>query len=229
VISLLIGVAGSAIVAVFYGWFIAQREDKIRGYLAARREGRARRRAVRAFVEAVRGYAPGEDTAILAVLILLIPLTLGFASIIRGTYLLEQLVQNDAPVPAMLRVIRDLRPTNSIALILVIYLFGIACLGVYLYGGLVWLQFVWIRRMFAHRIERFMLRIQGLASEAELADLASLEDRVFDESSLREFVTAAKAIAAKHDLGQLVDRFDLWAKGRPEVQPEGSTPGQLGT
>jgi hypothetical protein len=62
--GLILGIAGSAVVAVLYGLFLGQREEKIRYYLSTQRRGWARRRYVRAFVGAVRGRAAAANTSI---------------------------------------------------------------------------------------------------------------------------------------------------------------------
>jgi len=67
-----------------------------------------------------------------------------------------------------------------------------------------------IRRRFAHELDRFTMRIQGLASKAELAELAILESRLTYERSLRAFIAAARAIANRHQVSALAETFDLW-------------------
>lgn len=73
-----------------------------------------------------------------------------------------------------------------------------------------WHPFVVMRRRFAHELDRFALRIQGLASKAELAELAVTESEVTDERSLRRFVDKARQIAERHKVATLVETFDLW-------------------
>jgi hypothetical protein len=68
-----------------------------------------------------------------------------------------------------------------------------------------------VRRTFAREIEQFTLRIQGLASKQELAELAVAEMRVSDEETLKAFIEAAKRIAERHCVPKLVTRFDLWS------------------
>ncbi|MCW5983153.1 MAG: hypothetical protein KIT09_34000 [Bryobacteraceae bacterium] len=75
----------------------------------------------------------------------------------------------------------------------------------------VWMPFIAMRAKFASEIERFTLRIQGLASKSELAELAVLEATVSDEDSLRSFIKHARVIATRHAVPQLVTRFDLWS------------------
>lgn len=65
-------------------------------------------------------------------------------------------------------------------------------------------------RLFSFEVSRFTLRMQGLASADELVRLAKSEAQVVDEHSLQEFISAAAAIAKRHDLLELVARFDLW-------------------
>lgn len=73
-----------------------------------------------------------------------------------------------------------------------------------------WLPFVVMRRAFAHELDRFALRIQGLASKAELAQIAVAESRVRDEHSLRMFVDLVKGVAERHKVPQLAETFELW-------------------
>lgn len=73
-----------------------------------------------------------------------------------------------------------------------------------------WIPFVTMRKRFAVEIERFTLRIQGLATKNELAQLAVLESSVADESTLISFVQHARSIATRHNVSQLVATFDLW-------------------
>lgn len=73
-----------------------------------------------------------------------------------------------------------------------------------------WFPYVVIRKRFEYELARFTLRIQGLASKAELAELAVAEAQVTSEQSLRIFVEKAKAIAVRHEVPQLVSTFDVW-------------------
>lgn len=74
-----------------------------------------------------------------------------------------------------------------------------------------WLPLFLRRRIFAFEVERFTLRMQGLATPAELAELTLAEVFVQDEKSLREFIGVARRIAERHSVVQLVVRFDLWS------------------
>lgn len=70
--------------------------------------------------------------------------------------------------------------------------------------------FVVMRRAFAHELDRFALRIQGLAGKAELAQIAVAESRVRDEPSLKTFVELVKRVAERNEVPQIVKTFDLW-------------------
>jgi len=72
------GVIASVAVAILYGLFFAQREEKIRAYLRRTRSGLIRRLYVLAFVGAVRGRAVANDTGLLGWLILIGPFLLAF-------------------------------------------------------------------------------------------------------------------------------------------------------
>jgi hypothetical protein len=78
------------------------------------------------------------------------------------------------------------------------------------YVNVVRIPYVALRRLFAHEIERFTLRIQGLASKAELADLADAEVEARNEEGLRAFLAKASEIAERHNVARLASRFDLW-------------------
>ena len=90
------------------------------------------------------------------------------------------------------------------------HVFSIGCGLIGVYMLFVWFPYVLIRKQFDHELTRFMLRIQGLASKAELAELAVAEGRVTNEQTLRIFVDKVKAIAVRHEVPQLVSTFDLW-------------------
>ncbi len=80
-----------------------------------------------------------------------------------------------------------------------------------------------MRQRFAYEIERFTLRIQGLASKAELAELAVAEADVIDEKTLRHFVEITRGVASRHGIPQLVTTFDLWKdkETNEKIQPTG--------
>ena len=78
-------------------------------------------------------------------------------------------------------------------------------------GYFFWYPFIVMRKRFSHEIERYTLRIQGLASKAELAELSVLESEVNSEVSLKKFVEKSKFIAKRHNVPQLVKTFDLWS------------------
>lgn len=80
---------------------------------------------------------------------------------------------------------------------------------VIVYGFVIW-PFVRIRKQFSHEINLYLTRIQGLASKAELANLAVLESKVKNETSLKEFIEATREIANRHDVSELVKTFYLW-------------------
>ena len=75
-----------------------------------------------------------------------------------------------------------------------------------------WLPFSIMRKRFTHELDRFSLRIQGLASKTELAELALAETIIADEITLRLYLSLAVGIATRHGILQLASRFDLWEK-----------------
>ena len=80
----------------------------------------------------------------------------------------------------------------------------------FVFHSLIWKPFVVMRRRFGYELERFTLRIQGLASKSELAELAVAETEVKNEETVREFVLIMRRIAERHGIPQLVKTFDLW-------------------
>ncbi len=90
----------------------------------------------------------------------------------------------------------------------------------FLYGMLVWAPVVNATTHFSFEVSRFVSRIQGLASQSELAELALAEVRVVDEAALRRFILVAADIARKHSAIELAARLDLW--GVIEAKPVGT-------
>lgn len=215
--------------AGIYGLLLGQREAKIRGYLASKQHGWVRKRHVKAYVTAVRGYAVALDTRILGMLLLIIPFATAaifWAEASSFTQDLDSLAnravefeQGRSPTPeSLLAELRESRAkvdalrTQAKPFIIGLRVVSILTYFVFLYGLWFWLPLATKRRQLAYEIDRFTLRIQGLASKAELADLAVAESNVADEESLRAFVRLAGVIAARHEVPQLVARFDLWAE-----------------
>jgi len=230
--TFLIGILASAIIAVIYGAVFAQREEKIRGFLSAKREGWARRRYVKAFVGAVRGHAAAADTLMIGVLVLTIPFVLAGVfwsgagdlksrvGILDTRLTLAAQTLHEGQTATRESLEADLRrergnldtlKASADRLVLIMRAFSIVLVGECLYGLFFWLPFATMRRQFEREIDRFTLRIQGLASKGELAQLAMAESAVADEESLRSFVQIAAAIATRQGVPRLVDRFDLWA------------------
>lgn len=77
-------------------------------------------------------------------------------------------------------------------------------------GWIAWVPYVLMRRQFAHEIERFSLRIQGLATSQELADLTKAELGVRDSHTLAVYVKVMRRIAARYDMPELTRSFELW-------------------
>ena len=88
--------------------------------------------------------------------------------------------------------------------------------------GILWMlstiinvNMILFRSAFAHELERFTLRIQGLASKPELAELVTKELAVKDENTAKEFVDVMAKIANRYKVGPLVDTFLLWGPPDP--------------
>ena len=80
------------------------------------------------------------------------------------------------------------------------------------FGAWLWVPMAAVRRQFGYELDRFTTRIQGMATEGELAELARAELKVKDEASLRAFLSIAADIAGRYDASGLVSRFDPWAQ-----------------
>ena len=220
------------LLAIVYGLIFGGREDRIRAYLSAKRTGWLRRRYVKLFVGAVRGEAAAFDTSILAFFIVLFLL---FGTMLPFYYAHEtdRLRRNLQTEINFAKAIldKDKTPTQgtepearmtewidkgsaltksderAIVMFRVVGIISGICFVAFL---LFWYPFLVFRRQFAHELDRFTLRIQGLASKTELADLAVAEAKVKDEETLRLFVDCARTVALRHNIPQLVSTFDLW-------------------
>ncbi len=222
------GLLGSAIIAVVYGLLFAQREDKIRSYLSRKRRGWIRWRYVRAFVGAVRGKAVATDTAILAFFALLVPFIIGGSLLmiaddaeyeIRQAWTRLQEIQDtdqmrrdiDKEVARLEDELTELTK-RAHRNILRARIAGWALITAVYFGLLFWYPFVVMRRRFDHELQRFTLRIQGLGSKSELAELAVAESKVKNEETLRHFFEVTRKIAERHNIPELVSTFDLWGE-----------------
>jgi hypothetical protein len=225
----------SLAVAFIYGLFFAQREDKIRAFLSAKRKGWSRRRYVMAFVGAVRGEAVATDTRLLAYTwLFLVSCLVVFVYVMSG-HLTTQMAEIDMRNKVIEAGIEGRGPTKEsietqvqalradvlaikskfALLIKVTHITSVVGYVLVYAAVLFWLPFVVMRKRFAFELERFALRIQGLASKTELAELALAESGVVGEEGLRAFVKKAGAIAERHGIPQLVKTFDLWGLMRP--------------
>jgi hypothetical protein len=229
--AFLIGFAGSATVAIIYGLVIAQREEQIRRYLSSQRKGWVRKRYVRAFVGAVRGRAAVTDTSLLAFLTLLVPFVFSMVCwMVSGNF--EQRTQSiesrwrrlqtdpgitkepnvqsaQEELAALIEEWTRIKAQTTLLVLVLRIVSGLSLLTFYV-GWFFWHPFVVMRRRFAYEIERFTLRIQGLASSTELAELAVAESKVVDEKTLQSFVEMTRRVAIRHEIPQLVTTFDLW-------------------
>lgn len=88
--------------------------------------------------------------------------------------------------------------------------FLIVCAIWFLYLAYIWLPSVIFRTRFEQELERFLERLQVLASKSELAHLHSLESQVVDEETARQYVEHVKSIASRHEIESLARPFQLW-------------------
>jgi hypothetical protein len=231
-ISALLGAIILSLLAAFlFRVFLITPADATREYLAKQRSGWRRKRYVRIFVEAVRGQAKIDEAILLFRVSYFIPLMLVFF----GTALLlesfhstrfanqmikqyENALRNEVsvvqqpaenPLQAAIRAMNDEKRKMVVA-----WWSGLAVTALsalWFFWLLVFrLPFVVFRNRFSYELDRFTLRIQGLASKAELAELIKREAEVTDEQSARAFVDVIARIADRHGVRPLVDTFLLW-------------------
>jgi len=226
-------ILASVLVAVVYGLLIAQKEEKIRTYLKNKSGGLFRWFYVRALIQAVRGDAGVADSRHLALLIVLLLAVTGSTVWLKTASLEENWsdteqrlhqVTLDAAQPPDSKELDRRHQQNLAELqnrsqsvqrqlpwvllngrILSLTLFSAALLG-----WLVWIPYVLLRRRFAHEVARFSLRIQGLASQEELAKLTASELAVSDSDTLKTYVEIMKQIATRHGLPELTRTLELW-------------------
>jgi hypothetical protein len=231
--EMIVSIAGSIVATVIVALFLQTHIDQLRRSIAERNNGWLKRRYTRAFLSAVRGGAEALDTSILAFAVATVP-------VISGAYLWhlsESAERGVAQLQAQFESARAARdgaasaaPSSTGDPLAVIagelgelaaetskaaLLGRSAACGLWLsavLAGFLWIPFVVTRRLFSFELNRFNLRIQGLASKAELAEIAVAEVTVRDERSLRAFVSKAREVAARHGIPQLVDTFDLWGE-----------------
>nr|WP_320116500.1 hypothetical protein [uncultured Desulfuromonas sp.] len=209
-------------------FFISNREDAIRAYLKSRAKGFARKIYVNAFVSAVRGRDKVSDTSNIAYLLL----AMFFITSIYAYYDINELIRShDATVEKFTELTKE-KPDKTpqeleselasikssidsmegdVDMLRVVNKGIYVGAFVFLYLGLlIWRPYLLMRKRFAHELDKFLSRIQGLASKQELSNIAVLESKVVNEDSLREFINSTRAIAARHNIEQLVATFDLW-------------------
>ena len=237
--NFVISLIASAVVALIYGLFFAQKEERIRAFLKQKSDGWIKRRYVKAFVGAVRGEAVAGDTYLIAYLwLLVIFVAATFASYFeaevekahvannKNISALEKrldaifMPQKDLSVEEeMLEIKSQIKDTkvhvadvdSSLVYLLIHYHVISMFLSILLFLGILfWHPYLVMRQRFSFEMQRFTLRIQGLASKAELAELAVAESQVVDEKTLRKFVETTRAVADRHNVSELVSTFDLW-------------------
>ena len=228
-----LSVLGSAVVAMVYGLFVAQREEQIRTYLAHATGGILRWLYVRALIQAVRGEASIADSRHLAMLITLVFLTFAVLQQDKVQSLqqdfdgvqdrLNQIAQDRAHPPdeselerridddyrSAVRRSDGLRDSVARAVLVGRTISGLF-FGASAIAWFAWLPYVQLRQRFAHEIARFSLRIQGMASQDELARLTAAELAVRNPEALRAYVAIMKDIATRNGLPELTKTFELW-------------------
>lgn len=233
--TILVSIFSSLIVAIFYGFFISKKEDAIRGYLKNSAKGIVRGVYITAFVSAVRGKDKVGDTSNLAYLLLFFCLSMAlyYQQNIKDTVqiydrqvaevagLKDKLLKlNDKKAKKEIESIEKLRESSEKRLnsssgdAEMLRMFGnviyIGSFVVFYIGLLLWRPYLVMRKRFGHEMGVFLMRIQGLASKQELANLAVAESKVTNSKSLQEFISLTKEVAARHNVVELVSTFDLW-------------------
>lgn len=219
--------------AIVYGLLFGQREDKIRNYLKRKKTGWIRKKYVNAFVGGVRGRAGAMDTWLLSMLILLVVsgvflfldgaykyLDFKTKSNLDKAYELKQDFEDKINKTINKNTNRleeyriRMRINTSIAssekidaeirwFLVQLKVIYWALIIYIVYGVFLWQPFIVLRKRFSIEMERFALRIQGLASKSELAEFAVLESEVNDEATLKKFVEHTKLIANRHNVPKL--------------------------
>lgn len=230
-VALVVGVLGSAL----FSLLLASAVDSLRHNLNRRTAGYLRRRYVRALLEAVRGRAAVSSTYMLTWLVSFTLMVVAGSMFFGARSLEEQMATNRAElestraslfansvtkIPATRAQLEErvralTRESNSLTSTVHYFSLLANASSAGIIAFVIWLQIVWIpfaivRATFTHEVHRFALRIQGLASKAELASLTELELRVCDEATLRKYVALMRQIAARHGAETLTSSFELW-------------------
>jgi hypothetical protein len=235
----LLSLFGSALVAVIYGLVFAQREIAIREHLRTSGRGILRWLYVRALLGAVRGDAGVADSRNLAIIICLVLVVASSTASFFATDLqrihksngveLERLYKDLTPSPpetpekvrARLDAIKgkyDALDPQVALLTRVLRISGVILNAAFIVGWMAWIPYVKLRTRFAHEVARFSLRIQGLATPGELADLTSQELKVRDPESLRQYVELMRRVAAAKGIVGLTETFELWGRTETDQQ-----------
>ncbi len=228
----LLSILASLIGAAIYAFFLSNREDAIRSCIVRSGKGWIKRRYVRIFIHAVRGEATAADARDLTHILLIYPIMM--ISVGWSLYYSHQSATEDVDQIIVrvenLKADEDATPDTPESIEKELHQartqldFRYPQIVTFLIFGHLWFfwmvfirqPFVVFRRRFAHELNRFLLRIQGLASKNELAELAQLEAKVQDQQSATEYVNKMASIARRYNVEHLVDTFLLW--GEPAAE-----------
>ena len=250
VISSLVATALFLVGSFLYSTYYPGHTEALRATLRKQSEGRKRRKYVRIFVEAIKGVDKSDLITHAGKLSILMPFVLLFAvffawlnSSDTGPARLNA-TQDEMKIARMggpdemskkeahERLQSIEQSEKHVDLYFYTYYFHYlvcpifaAILAVMLVKELQKGEFMEYRARFAHELERFTLRIQGLATKDELAELVTKEVAVKDEATAKEFVDVMAKIAAKHKVDVLVESFLLWGEpSTPPAAPEPKSP-----
>jgi len=227
----LLSVLGSAFVALVYGFVFAQRESTIREYLRTSAHGIPRWFYIRALLGAVRGDAVVADSRNLAVLICVVCFAASIAIWVLGSELsnkydrtgveIERIYERFSPKAPetedqqrtqldALKTAHDALSPQVTVVTRILRIAGILLYTLSFIGWIAWMPYVKLRTRFAHEVSRFSLRIQGLATPQELAELTERELKVRDPTTLRQYVELMRDVAQAKGIVQLTKTFELW-------------------
>jgi len=233
--TIIISVLTSLVAAFLYGLLIANKEERIRLYLKKSAHGFFRKRYVSALVSAIKGEDKTTESSQLAFLTLLSLLFLAYFSHnyistvvdmhyenykyvnekLLGNYpftqqtLEEQKKELEQNKQALISSVEAVNETISYLEQILPIIYWAASLY-YFYFFILFRPYLLMRKRFSHEFDRYCIRIQGLASKKELAELAVLESKVKDEDSLKSLIYFTVQVAKRHDVSELSDTFDLW-------------------
>ena len=226
--TIFISLGCSLVVAIFYGFVIANKEDVIREYLKNSATGIFRKIYVTALISAVRGRDKLSDSLniyyllVLAVIVLSLSYHFHLNNLVSDYSRNIRWIEEDAALSlqekyekssSQLEELKEAAKKNGPSVEKLknfssgLYVFAFSSAYIFIF---IFRPYLLIRKRFSHEVGLYSTRIQGLAAKAELAEIAVLESKVKDEESLKKYIECTKAVAERHGVIELVSKFDLW-------------------